>query len=470
MGAKPLKTKKEKEVVEIKPQEGPQTALLASRADIAIFGGAAGSGKSYSLLLDPLRHINNGDFGGVIFRRTSVQVRNEGGLWDESMKLYPLFGARPRGAQMEWRFDSDMSISFAHLEYDKDVLGWQGSQLAYIGFDELTHFTEKQFFYMLSRLRSTSGAKGRIRATTNPDPDSFVRRLIDWWIGDDGFPIAERSGKVRWFLRRNDSLVWADKKQELIDQFGTGPDVQPKSLTFIAAKLQDNKILMEKDPNYLGNLLALNRVDRMRLLEGNWNVRESSGMLFRREWFPLVDAIPQGWYQAIRFWDRAATKPSETNKDPDWTRGLKVFHYADGTYIVGDLRSTRDTPGQVEGLIKNVAAHDSSQVRIMSQQDPGSAGVGEAEHFVRMLGGYDVRTQSFSKDKITRAKPVSAQCEAGNVRVLRAQWNDEFFMELDNFPDPKAHDDIVDCLSGAYNALSEGGMSTVDAMWSAYSR
>src|SRR5690554_534113 len=72
------------------PQAGPQEQFLKSKADIAIYGGAAGGGKTWALLLEPLSHIANPGFGGVIFRRTTVQVRNEGGLWDESARMYPL--------------------------------------------------------------------------------------------------------------------------------------------------------------------------------------------------------------------------------------------------------------------------------------------------------------------------------------------------------------------------------------------
>lgn len=452
--------------IKLQPQEGPQTAFLSTLADIAIYGGAAGGGKSYGLLLDPLRHYQNKKFGGTIFRRTSVQVRNEGGLWDESMNVYSLFGARPREATLEWRFPTGMSMGFSHLEYDKDVFNWQGSQIPWIGFDELTHFSEQQFFYMLSRNRSASGVKPKVRGTTNPDPDSWVRRFIDWWIGADGFPIKERSGALRWFIRRDDQFIWASDREELYEKFGRGPEIQPKSVTFIPSKLQDNKVLMEKDPGYLANLLAQNRVDRMRLLEGNWNVRAAAGMLFQRQWFPIVDAVPAGWVQTVRFWDRAATKPSETNKDPDWTRGLKLYKYPDGRFCVVDLKSDRDTPLQIEKLIRNTASHDTTSVKIISQQDPGSAGVSEAEHFIRMLAGFDVHTRVINKDKLTRAKPVSAQAEAGNIIVLRATWNEEFFTELENFSDNDkeyAHDDIVDVLSGAFNELS-GGLSLADVL------
>lgn len=454
--------------IHIGPQPGPQTLFNGTQADIAIYGGAAGGGKSFGLLLDPLRHYKNPVFGGVIFRRTSVQIRNEGGLWDESMMLYPQFLAEPRESYLEWSFPhptnshkNGMSMSFANLEHEKDVHNYQGSQIPWIGFDELTHFSENQFFYMLSRNRSTSGVKPRIRATCNPDPDSWVKTFIRWWLDDEGrYARADRSGKVRWFIRLNDTIHWANSKDEIHQQFGYDEEIIPKSVTFIAAKLSDNKILMRKDPAYLGNLLAMNRVDRARLKDGDWLARASAGSLFRREWFPIVEVVPGGWIQIIRFWDRAATRPNDINKDPDWTRGLKMYKYLDGTFVVADLKSDRDTPGQIEILVKAVATHDTTSVKIMSQQDPGSAGVSEAENFVKMLAGYDVRTVTINKDKVTRAKPVSAQSEGGNIRVLRAPWNEAFFNELENFPEG-SHDDIVDVLSGAFNAMS-GGLSIAD--------
>lgn len=444
-------------MVRLGPQPGPQSDFLETKADIAIYGGAAGGGKSYALLLEPLRHFNNPRFGGVIFRRTSVQVRNEGGLWDESFSLYSQLGCHPRESSLEWEGPSGWRMKFAHLEYDKTVFDWQGSQIPYIGFDELTHFSEKQFWYMLSRNRSTSGVPGYVRATCNPDADSWVRKFIDWWIGPDGLPIKARSGILRWFIRINDKLVWGDSREELTAKYG---DVLPKSLTFIPSTLADNKILMEKDPSYQASLAALNPVDRARLMGGNWNIRASAGVYFRREWFPVIDVVPAGWISAMRFWDRAATKPHSENKDPDWTRGLKMYRYSSGMYLVADVKSDQDTPGKIETLIKNVASHDGKAVKIMCQQDPGSAGVAEAEQFKKLLAGYFVKTIPFSKDKVTRAKGVSAQCEAGNVHVLRAPWNDDFFAELENFPDG-AHDDQVDTLSGAFNDLS-GSFSLFD--------
>ena len=145
--------------LDLRPQKGPQEDFLASTADIAIFGGGAGGGKTYGLLLEPLRHIHNSAFGSVVFRRNTTQIRNEGGLWDESQEIYPYVGAVGAESRLDWKFPSGAKLKFAHLEYEKTVFNYQGSQIPLIIFDELTHFTKKQFWYMFSRNRSTCGVR-----------------------------------------------------------------------------------------------------------------------------------------------------------------------------------------------------------------------------------------------------------------------------------------------------------------------
>lgn len=449
-----------RELIQIGPQPGPQTMFMETLADIAIYGGAAGGGKSFGLLLDPVRHHDNPLFGGVIFRRNTVQVRNEGGLWDESMKLYMPLGAHPREAFLEWEFPLGMRMKFSHLENEKTVYDWQGAQIAYIGFDELTHFTEKQFWYMLSRNRSTSGVPGYVRATCNPDAASWVRKLVDWWIDDKGFAIHERAGVLRWFIRQDDTIIWADSKQELIDLYGS--DQQPKSFTFIPSSIRDNKILMDKDPAYLSNLMSLPRVERKRLLDGNWNVRPSAGAYFERGWFEICEVHDLSIARTVRYWDKAATKPSEENKDPDWTRGLLMHQLQNGMWVVTDVRGMRDSPLKVERFVLNTAYQDGENVTICVEEDPGSAGKADAANYVRLLAGFNVRVRKPTEDKITRALPVSAQCEAGNVKLLRAPWNEEFLNELENFPEG-SHDDQVDCLSGAFNEMTQS-LSLLDAL------
>lgn len=436
--------------VEIRPQPGPQELFLSSPADIAIYGGGAGGGKTYALLMDPLRDIGVTGFAGVIFRRNGVQVKNPGGLWDESIKLWPLVGGVSLIVPMEWHFGGRFGakMKFGHLEHDKTVEDWQGSQLPFIGFDELTHFTEAQFFYMLSRNRSTCGVRPRVRATTNPDADSWVARFIAWWIGDDGFPIKERAGKLRWFVRVNDRLIWADTADEHRAQFS---DLEPKSVTFIPALLSDNPALLKADPGYRANLMALNRVARERLEKGNWKIRPSAGLYFRREMVTIVDALPAG-LDFARGWDLAGTEKTETN-DPDATAATLMGVDPIKRFFIAHHMNFQGSPLKVEQALLNMAIQDGHSVSIALPQDPGQAGKSQAQAFVRLLAGYKVRIKPVTGDKVTRFGPLSAQCEGGNVYVLRAPWNDQLFSALEGFPDAK-HDDDADSCSEAFDMLN----------------
>lgn len=452
---------------ELRPQPGPQEQFLSTEADIAIYGGSAGGGKSFGLLLEPVRHMGNQEFQGVIFRRTTPMITNPGGLWDESLKVYRSLGAYPNSTRHEWSFPSGMGLKLAHLQREDDKYGWQGSQIPFLGFDEITHFTESQFFYMLSRVRSTSGVPGYVRGTCNPDPDSWVAKFISWWIDQDpkspgyGYPIPERSGVLRWFIRINDEMIWASSKDELIKIYGAEfiKENPPMSVTFIPAKITDNKILMEKDPSYMAKLNAMNKVDRGRLKDGNWKIRAAAGNVFRRSWFKIVEAAPVNGVQRVRYWDRAATEVNEQNKDPDWTRGVKMSKDQLGNIYIEHVESIRGTPNAVETTIVNTAAQDGRNCPVRVEQDPGSAGKMEVNYYVRILAGYDVKACPATKDKVTRAKPFSSQAEAGNVYLVKGPWNDEYMDELESFPDGK-HDDQVDASSGAFNDLCEGGTGT----------
>jgi len=449
--------------VVIGPQPGPQSQFLASSADIAIYGGAAGGGKTFAELLECLRHVHVPGFGAVIFRRTTPQIRNEGGLWDESLKLFPLLGGVPKEHDLYWSFPAGTTVSLSHLEHDKTVLNWQGSQIPLICFDELTHFTQKQFWYMLSRNRSMTGIRGYVRATCNPDADSWVAELIAWWINQEtGYPIPERAGVLRWFVRIGDNIIWADRPEDLaqyeaLNEDGVMAPIPPKSLTFIPAKLTDNRALMKADPGYMANLMALPSVERERLLGGNWKIRAAAGLLFQRGWCQIIDVVPAGTY-FVRGWDLAATPKTETN-DPDWTAGSKIGRTIDGRFIVAHHTRGRMRPSEVERLLVNTAQQDGFETEIALPQDPAQAGKAQAEHLIRLLAGFNVHARPISGDKVVRFSPFSAQAEAGNVMVLRGPWNDEWFTALESFPDA-AHDDDADATAEAFNALAGDNLAT----------
>lgn len=443
----------------IGPQDGPQTAFLSSPADIVFYGGSAGGGKTYGLLLDPLRYVRYKEFGAVIFRRTFPEIKNEGGLWDESTNIYLPLGARPKETDLSWTFPSGSVISFAHLQHEKNIYSWQGAQVPYFGFDEITHFTARQFWYLLSRQRNVAGIPNLVRATCNPDPDSFVRNIIDWWIDQNGYAIPERSGVIRWFVRVDDGLVWADNEQSLKERY---PSLIPRSFTFISAKLSDNQILCQKDPSYLATLLSLPTVDRKRLLDGNWNVRPSSGLYFKRSWFEVVDPelVPRRMMKIVRGWDLAGTpeeKDASDLKQPDATAGVKMGRDRDGNIWVLDFVYDRMTPMQVERTIRNCASQDGLHTIIRLPQDPGQAGKAQVAHFARLLIGHTFRTRTLTGDKVTRAGAFSSACEHGMVKLVKATWNELYLTHLEQFPPEVGSPDTVDASVEAYHELTSGG-------------
>ena len=328
-----------------------------------------------------------------------------------------------------------------------------------ICFDELTHFSAHQFFYMVSRNRSTCGVRPYIRATCNPDADSWVADFLSWWIDpESGHPIRERAGVLRYFVRIAEKIVWADRPEDLMEDLLRGQELPPgidpplpMSVTFIPATVSDNPALLRVNPEYLAWLLSLPTLERERLLAGNWKIRPAAGLYFKREWCAVVDEAPAD-LDIVRYWDLAATEKTEFN-DPDWTVSVKLGRDRSGNYWVLDLVRARANPGDVEQLLLNTATQDGKRVTIGFGQDPGQAGKSQAQHLVRALSGFTVRPATESGDKLTRFGPFSSQCRAGNVKIRRGLWNEELFRILEGFPD-LAHDDEVDACSGALEMLN----------------
>ena len=355
---------------DIAPQPGPQTEYLSNPADIIFYGGSAGGGKTFGTLLDPLRHIHNPRFGAVIFRRTTPELRAEGGIWDDSATLYPLLDGTPKETTLEWTFPSSAQITMAHMEHEKDRFKWQGSQICGLYFEEVTHFTRVQFFYMLSRNRSTCGIRPYIRATCNPDPYSWVKEFLAPWLIKD-YPSPAKSGEIRWFYRDHGAVVWVPA--------GSTPPrgKRCKSVTFIRATIYDNQKLLEKDPDYLTNLDNLPLIDQLRLRDGDWDTL-IEGNFFRREWFRIIESedLPAHFEKVVRRWDFAATAVSEgeqleialrgNKSTPDWTAGVKIGKKA-GVYYVLDVIHEQKDPGGVEKLLVDTAYAGAGRERNRTQ-------------------------------------------------------------------------------------------------------
>ena len=457
----------------IRPQP-KQEEFLSSPADIVIYGGAAGGGKSWSLLYEPIRNVNNGKFGAVIFRQNSTQIMNEGGLWDASQELYRKYpGAMPKKTPApQWVFPSGAKVSLRHLERDDSVYKWQGTEICCLEFDELTHFTEFQFFYMLSRNRSTCGIKPYVRASCNPDADSWVADFISWWIDQNtGYAIPERSGVIRYMGRINEEIYWGDSPEEVVEAAkAADSDVELsvediKSVTFISSTIEDNQILLKSDPGYMANLKALSIVERERLLRGNWKIKAARGLYFPRIKANLVEEIPDDVVQWVRAWDLAATedkKNTRPEEGPAFTAGVLIGRRKNGRFIIADVINKRMNASQVRETVLNTAKMDKAlykrKVRIRMNQDPGQAGKEQAENYYKLLAGFAVNIVPETGSKETRAEPFSSQwigpvgSEKGFVDVLIAPWTESYLGQLEAFPESKFKD-MVDASSTGFIEL-----------------
>lgn len=421
-----------------------------------MFGGAAGGGKTVGLLLDPIKYVHIGAFKAVIFRRESIQITSAGGLFDSSIALYPDLGGKPRiTPARSWQFSSGAEIIFGHLNAETDVLGWQGSEICGLYFDELSHFHETQFLYMMSRNRSTSGIPPYIRATTNPDADSWITDWIGWWIDQDtGYPIPQRSGVMRWFVREDAVIHWGNSKQELLDQH---PGSMPRSFTFIAATLADNPALTSVDPGYRANLLSMNRVERERLLFGNWKIRADRGSYFPRGKLAVVSKVPTG-LRLVRGWDLAATEPSELNPSPDRTASVLLGCDSHKRFYVLDAFAVTRNAWAVRALLKATAEADKARwghaVSHRLNQDPGQAGKAQMSELAGHLAGYSFRFERETGPKETRAQALSAQWQAGNCAAVDGPWLKAFLAEMEAFPSSGVHDDQVDSAVSAFTELT----------------
>lgn len=448
------------------PQPGPQTAFLSSPADIVIYGGAAGGGKTWALLLEAMRYTDVAGFTATIFRRSYPEITNLGGLWDESEKVYAGSGTPVKG-ELLWRWPSGAQLEFNHMQNDAALVKYDGAQFAFMGFDQLEHFSARQFWYMFTRNRSMCGVVPYIRATCNPDPDSFLvsgesgwgSGLISWWIKEDGYPDPARAGVIRYFLRRGEVLHWGDTREELIERF---PGSQPKSITFIPATVYDNKKLLEVNPEYLANLEALPLVERERFLGGNWKIKAAAGKVFNRDWFKIIEpsAVPGGGVEGDGY-DFAATVKKVESDDPDYSCRVKM-RKVNGKFYVLDMQMERIAAGEIDQWVLQTTTRDRQIARsqgvtrfiVRWENEPGSAGLRVTNAMIRLLSGFEAAGVPITGDKLTRAKPLAAQVGAGNVYLVAGPWNDQFLALFHSFPEAR-HDDPIDAASVIFNVLAD---------------
>jgi len=398
----------------------------------ALYGGAAGGGKSDALLMGALQFINIPGYSAILFRRTYNDLALPGALMHRAKEWLSGTDAHWNAVKHIWTFPSGATLTFGNLDHEDDKFRYQSAEFQYIGFDELTQFLESQYRYLFSRLRRLEGTyiPLRMRAATNPGNighEWVSRRFI--------VPCPKHKDGFQGTCEQCLDLAYRSRQER----------------AFVPALLDDNPYLDRK--TYVESLSELDPITRRQYLDGDWTARHG-GSIFRREWFTIINEAPAN-LRKVRYWDLAATKP-KPGRDPDYTVGA-LLGEQDGFYYILDIRRMRGAPPQVEALIKQTAMLDKHATRIYMEQEPGSSGVGQVDHYRReVLKGYSFWGVKTTGPKEERATPVSSAAEGGNIKLVNGAWISAFLDEFEAFPQGM-HDDQVDAVSGAFEQLRRMG-------------
>lgn len=401
---------------EVKAQGFPslrQALFLTVPAREIFYGGAARGGKSWALLAAALQYFDRPGYSALLLRRSYQDLALPGALMDVAHQWLRGSGARWNGTEHQWvNTANGARINFGYLDNENDKYRYQSAQFQFIGFDEVTQFSDTQYTYLFSRLTRPEGSDLPIRMRCASNPGG---------VGHD------------WVKAR----------------FVTSSD-----RVFIPARLEDNPGVDKAE--YERALGELDNVTRAQLRMGDWDI-QPAGNLFKRAWFEIVDEQP---VQAsrCRFWDLAATDPQDSRRgkgsDPDYTCGPRVSRSRSGIYYIEHMVRGRWGPRDVEDIILQAAKYDGTGTRIRMEQEPGASGKTVIDHYSRLLAGYDFAGVPASGEKSTRWRPMSAQSEAGNVKLVRGPWVEAFLDEAERVPQTGVHDDQVDAASGGFNELA----------------
>lgn len=398
-----------------------QKVFLRTYSIEALFGGAAGGGKSSALLMAALQYVDIPGYSAILFRRTFADLSLPGALMDRFRTWCANY------EEIHWNansyvatFPSGARISFGYLNNTNDYLRYKGSEYQFIGMDEVTEIRESDYRYLFSRLRRPStgplsSVPLRMRCASNPAPNWVRQRFI--------------------------------------------VEGQEKGRIFVPSRLTDNPGIDAE--SYRQALSALDPIERRRLEEGDW-WSTTLGTMFDRTSAIIIDIdeVPTFTSAAriVRFWDLAATEPNQSTPDPDWTVGTLMLFDQGVAYVI-DVKKKRVKADKVEQFVAQTAYEDGVATPIRMEQEPGSSGKALMDQYARyVVPGFDFGANRSTGDKITRARPFAAALANGNVRVVRGAWLSDWLDELSAFPESAPHDDQVDSATGAFNYLTGLGL------------
>lgn len=363
----------------------------------ALYGGAAGGGKSDALLMAAAQYVDRPEYAGLIFRRTMTDLALPGAIMDRALEWWKnVPGVSWNGNNKTFRFASGAKISFAYMQHAGDEKRYQGAEFQYVGWDELTQFPDRrQYSYLLSRIRRPHASTVPLRSLSASNPGGpghpWVAEDFDVELDEHGFP-------------------------------------------FYPARVVDNPYI-DRDA-YIAGLMHLHPTTRAQLLAGDWRAREP-GDYFRREWFgplldPAVDLWPSRDCRRVRWWDLAAS----VKEGSAHTAGVKMARHRAGSYAIEHCASFKATPGARDGRIVDIAKSDGSSVTVGLEIEPGSGGIAQVESIAEKLKAhgircvyarpkaelqhhekiYLVRAPSSGNGKAARCDPVAACLERGYSR------------------------------------------------------
>lgn len=399
----------------------------------ALFGGAAGGGKSNGLLMAALQYVNVPKYRAILFRRSYADLSLPGALIDISHEWLSGTDAVWKAKEHYWLFPKyGSTLGFGYMDAPNDIFRYQSAQFSFVGFDELTQFTERQYRYLFSRLR-------RPRCPIHAEESSPTCKVCRRYA-----PLASVPLRMRAATNPGDvGHEWV--KYRFID-YGNS-----ESRVFIPSRISDNPYLDADE--YRRSLSNLDPITRRQLEEGDWEARTDGGYFFVEN-FSMTDTTTLHPRKRVRFWDLASTRLSSANNDPDYTAGVKMSIDSEGLVYVEDVRRCRGSPLEVENLIRLTAEIDGREVEIGMEREGGASGVALVDHYMRkVLAGYWYTPMKATGSKEVRARPFSAYAQNGSVRLLRGRWNMEYLDELGGFP-CGGHDDQVDASSGAFSMLT----------------
>lgn len=293
-------------------------AVSSTRAVFALHGGImTHNSKSFSSLMEVLKDIKNPDFHATILRNEKDDLQS---LVTDSYKLFSQFGTYNKSQNdMTWNFNNGGWLKFSYYAgaYQDFKTRFQGRQFAYVCIDEGTQCPYKKFKYLLTNNRNAAHIRNRFWITCNPDPESWVRKFIDWWVDEDGYIIPERDGVVRYCFMDGDtpeSIYWGDTREEVYEQCSgiidklwkdsyeelgyTKLEMFIKSATFIRADVSENIKLISTDASYIANLAQQDEEQRMRDLEANWNWKAAGDDMIKfedmEEFFDNAEQVGDG--------------------------------------------------------------------------------------------------------------------------------------------------------------------------------